>query len=79
LRKNNLEFCFECEKFPCERLKNLDKRYRLKYGMSEIDNLNKIKEIGLAEFMKIENSRWLCPKCGKQLCVHNKKCYFCEK
>jgi hypothetical protein len=72
-------FCFECDKYPCDRLKRLDKRYQEKYGMSEIDNLNKIKEIGLVEFMKIENTRWACPKCGNPICVHNRKCYACER
>jgi len=73
------KFCFECDKFPCERLKRLDKRYQDKYGMSEIDNLNKIKEIGLNEFMKSENNRWVCPNCGGVICVHDGKCYGCEK
>jgi hypothetical protein len=73
------KFCFECKNYPCDKVKHIDKRYRTKYGMSMIENLNKIKEIGIKEFMKIENTRWLCPKCGNQICVHNKKCYFCEK
>jgi putative endonuclease len=65
--------------YPCDKLKHLDKRYRTRYGMSMIDNLYKIKRIGLEDFMKIENSRWVCPNCGNQICVHNKKCYFCNK
>ena len=73
------KFCFECDKYPCDRVKHIDKRYRTKYGMSMVENLNKIKKIGIIEFMKIENNRWICPKCGHQICVHNKKCYFCEK
>ena len=73
------KFCFECDKYPCEKVKHIDKRYKTKYGMSMVENLNKIKEIGIKEFMKIENTRWLCPKCGNQICIHNKKCYFCEK
>jgi predicted RNA-binding Zn-ribbon protein involved in translation (DUF1610 family) len=44
-----------------------------------IDNLNKIKKIELVEFIKLENTRWACPNCGGVVCVHNKKCYFCEK
>ena len=78
-QKTKARFCYECEKFPCDRVEHIDKRYRTKYGMSMIENLNKIKEIGLTEFMRIENTRWICPNCGKQICVHNKKCYFCEK
>lgn len=79
IRNCKVNFCFECQSYPCEKLKYLDKRYRNKYGMSMIENLNKIKEIGLEEFMKIENTRWICPKCGNQICIHNKKCYYCEK
>ena len=31
LGKGLVRFCYECEKFPCSRLKDLDKRYRTKY------------------------------------------------
>lgn len=31
LAKGSIRFCFECESFPCKRLKALDKRYRTKY------------------------------------------------
>jgi hypothetical protein len=72
------KFCFECSKLPCPRLKQLDKRYRTKYLMSMIENLVKIKELGLVEFMKLENKRWVCPKCGAPICVHNKRCYKCK-
>ncbi|MFA6602240.1 MAG: DUF3795 domain-containing protein [Candidatus Shapirobacteria bacterium] len=72
------KFCFECPKYPCPRLKQLDKRYRSKYGMSMIENLKKISEIGLVRFWDSENKRWECPKCGNRICVHNKRCYFCE-
>ena len=32
-------YCFECSIFPCRRLKSLDARYRIKYGMSMLENL----------------------------------------
>lgn len=51
LGKGKLRFCFECNNFPCKRLKALDKRYRTKYHMSMIDNLNFIKENGLEAFL----------------------------
>lgn len=65
LAKNNWKFCnSKCEKFPCLRLKNLDKRYRTKYGMSMIENLKMIEERGIEEFVKSEEKRWKCKKCG---------------
>ena len=39
LKKYNVKFCFDCEKIPCDRLKRLDKRYRTKYNMSMLENL----------------------------------------
>ena len=44
LAKGSVRFCFLCEQYPCKRLKGLDKRYRTKYHMSMIENLNYIKE-----------------------------------
>jgi hypothetical protein len=40
-------FCFKCEKYPCDKLKHLDKRYRTKYVMSMIENLENIKKNGI--------------------------------
>jgi len=72
-------FCFDCRKYPCVRLKQLDKRYRAKYSMSMIENLNGIRDSGLERFMESENSRWACPTCGNPVCVHNGKCYHCQR
>ena len=70
-------FCFECSKYPCTRLRQLDKRYRTKYAMSMIENLENIKRIGLVAFVEEENKRWRCLKCGGVICVHRGYCYDC--
>ena len=70
-------FCYDCEKYPCKRLKQLDKRYRTKYRMSMIENLNKIKTSGMAEFLKSENEKWKCPNCGSRLSAHRESCLNC--
>jgi hypothetical protein len=66
-----------CGSFPCARLKQLDKRYRTKYGMSMIANLNQIREVGIRQFVRNEKAKWLCPKCGKLICVHKPACLSC--
>jgi hypothetical protein len=71
------KFCFGCAKFPCLRMRQLDKRYRTKYGMSMIENLENIKDIGIDEFVANEQERWKCPGCGKVICVHKKNCIYC--
>ena len=75
--KGNGRYCFQCDTFPCARLKRLDKRYRNKYGMSMLENLRNIKEMGIRKFVSNEKKRWACSKCGKLLCVHGKECGFC--
>jgi hypothetical protein len=72
-------FCFACNKFPCSRLKNLDKRYRTKYGMSMIENLQSIETLGLADYIKMEREKWSCVKCGELLSVHREKCSHCKE
>jgi len=79
LNKNHLKFCFECGKFPCERIKQMDKRYRTKYNMSTIENLENIKKFGLREFIKNEKIRWACSQCGGIICVHIGSCFSCGK
>ncbi len=68
------EFCHACDKFPCTRLRQLGKRYRTKYGMSMIENLGTIREIGLDEFVTREKKRWMCSECGNLICVHKEDC-----
>ena len=75
--KDDVQFCFECEDFPCKRLKQLDKRYRTRYHMSMIENLENIKKLGIVEFLENERSRWTCSKCGGTICVHRGCCYSC--
>lgn len=73
------KYCFECEKFPCDNLKHLDKRYRTNYNMSMIKNLEDIKKFGVITFLIAEKKKWTCSKCGGTICVHKDYCYSCEK
>ena len=47
LAKTDSKFCYDCEKYPCTRLKQLYNRYRTNFGMSMIENLEFIRENGL--------------------------------
>lgn len=74
---NEKLLCHDCIKFPCRRIKDLDKRYTSKYGESPIQNLNKIKDIGVSGFISSEKEKWKCSKCGQLLCVHREVCLIC--
>jgi hypothetical protein len=72
-------YCFSCDSFPCAMLNHLDNRYRAKYGMSMIDNLQNIMKFGMRRFIRDEKARWTCPECGETICVHKQRCLSCER
>jgi hypothetical protein len=63
----------KCSEYPCQRLKGLDNRYKTKYGMSMIENLENLKTKGVREFIRQEKKRWV--KGDKIFCVHKKTYY----
>jgi hypothetical protein len=78
LSNGEVTFCFECNNFPCGRLKTLDARYKARYRMSMIKNLSFIKENGIAKFLEEQEKTWKCPKCGEMICCHNGICFNCS-
>jgi hypothetical protein len=72
-------YCYECSRFPCQRLKQLDARYQRDYGESLIKNQEFMKEISLDAFLKAQHDKYDCKKCGGLISVHNGFCYDCGK
>ena len=78
IAKGKIKYCSDsCPSYPCARLKQLDKRYRTKYGMSMIENLKMINEFGVRHFIRNEKEKWICPECGEIICVHRPACLSC--
>jgi hypothetical protein len=75
--QSGVRFCFECQDFPCHRLKTIDNRYQSRYKTSFIANLVEIKEKGIEEFLNAQEQKWKCPTCGEMLCCHNGICFNC--
>ena len=78
LKASGSRFCYDCEKFPCRRLKDLDKRYRTKYQTSLIENLTTIRDLGTVSFLESQHVRWRCNTCGGMMCVHTGSCITCQ-
>ena len=72
-------YCFECDIFPCKQLNNLDKRYRMRYGMSMLDNLHYIQNNGEKAFLANQNKKYACPECNKPRTVHYDYCIYCKQ
>jgi len=74
-RTNTFRFCVECMDFPCQKIKRLDKRYRTRYNMSMIENLQFLKQHGMREFLNRQTKRYTCPICEGIISVHDGRCY----
>lgn len=72
------KFCYECKKYPCTRLKQLDKRYKTNYHFSLLENLANIKSLGINYFLEIEKTKWICSNCGEKISVHLENCLKCN-
>ena len=53
-----IDYCYECSDFPCGKLKKLDKKYRERYNMSMIDNLENIRDKGIDVFLKQQEKKY---------------------
>jgi hypothetical protein len=78
LLNNEIRYCYECNSFPCQRLKTIDKRYQTKFHMSMIHNLTEIKQRGVDQFLTEQRMKWRCPCCGGIVCCHNGLCFKCD-
>lgn len=77
LISGQIQYCYECDDFPCRNLQHIDKRYRTSFRMSMIENLEDIRENGIEAFLKREEEKWRCPECGAVICCHNGICFSC--
>jgi hypothetical protein len=77
--KSNSDFCYSCTEYPCKAIKHIDKRYRTRYGMSMIENLDSIRKIGISAFLRNEKRKWSCPGCKGTICVHKGCCMECGR
>lgn len=69
-------YCSQCSRYPCEYLLALEDKYQHQWPLKEspVGNLELIKKVGMAEFLRQEAEQWRCPECGKIICVHTGTC-----
>lgn len=75
--KENTKYCSGCGEFPCALISRLEKRYTANYRVSVVENLVEIQRNGISSFLRNENRKWICPKCGEMICMHKPQCISC--
>ena len=62
---------------PCKQLVKIDELYRARYGMSMVENLKRIREQGMHEFLESQSEQYRCTSWGDIISVHDGKCCAC--
>jgi len=77
----NLNFCIDCHEFPCNLIEKLKNSHpcdvRFKYRHEIYDNIERIKEIGVENWVKKQKNRFKCPKCNGRVLWYKYKCNEC--
>ncbi len=76
-KKKKVQFCYECDEFPCDRMYRMESIYQEKYKVSMIGNLERIKEVGSQKWLQEQQELYTCPKCGGEISVHDAECFDC--
>lgn len=81
---HNIDFCFECEEFPCKELgRKLYKSHpddpRFQYRHEVIQNLEKLSNLGVENYLKYQNEKWQCPSCKGKIHWFDYRCSQCNQ
>lgn len=75
-RQKGLEFCVECDDYPCELITNF-RNDDAPHHSAVFTNLVQVKENGVEAWLASEKERWACPECGTRFYWYAEKCSKC--
>jgi len=75
-REKGFDFCFECEDYHCERLRDFLEAHAA-HPAIHLNNLERIKSAGLENWLSEQEKRWSCPSCGKKFHFDETTCIQC--
>ncbi len=80
-KQKGITFCFECKDMPCEKIVELvEKRSRsnnLPHLTLCLTNLQTLKQTGIQEWLRKQEGRWKCAKCGRRMNWYSELCPDC--
>lgn len=76
--EQGLQWCFECGRFPCSRIKSLAKRYQQNYNVNLVQNGLDAKK-DMDAFLQAQKERFTCKSCGGVINQHHRCCSECGK
>jgi len=68
--------CSDCKELPCNPITNFINTGLL-HRAEYLPNLEKIREMGVQEWVKYKEERWRCPQCGLPMSWYDTECVRC--
>lgn len=65
-KSKNIEFCYECNDYPCKDINNFQKDPIYPYHSEVFDYMKTIKEDGIKKWLQKMADRWKCSSCGQR-------------
>lgn len=75
-REHGSECCAFCAEFPCAMITKFA-HDEWAHHIDVIDNLHRIKEIGMDAWLEEQKQQWSCPQCGTRTHWYQKVCHQC--
>lgn len=76
--EKNVEHCPQCKDYPCNFIADLKNGEKVLNHLKEKeDNLQKIKEIGVNNWLLEQEKRWKCPGCQTSFSWYSSVCSNC--
>jgi hypothetical protein len=69
--------CWQCDDFPCARIKRLDQRYRRNYNLDLIQAGMDARH-DMDSFLQAQQARFTCASCGGVIDQHHQHCSECD-
>lgn len=79
IEKQTVQYCFECPSYPCTPLEQLSSRYRTRYGLDFLQNLELVQGQGEEALLDALSDRYGCEQCGGLKSIHSGKCFTCDE
>jgi len=73
--ERGLEFCGECDEYPCEKLKEF--QAEMPHRIDLWDDLSRIKEVGWDKWFAEKVEHHTCPECGAMNSAYDLVCRKC--
>jgi hypothetical protein len=71
--ERGLSHCFECDKFPCSRIRRLEKRYRENCGYLLLEAAETARSGGVEVLLEQQLAHYSCG-CGGLICLQSGVC-----